>query len=139
MLLLDNSAWARVESTSLSEHRRGEIADMIEAGEIAVCTPFLLESGWSARTTAHDEVLPDLRQLPHLTIDADVEEAALAAQRDLAHRGHHLSASPADILIAACAHAHGAGVLRYDRDYDLLVAMTALAFPSRWLAPAGSL
>jgi predicted nucleic acid-binding protein len=140
VLLLDNSAWARLESASLSERRRGEIADMVAAGEIAVCTPFLLEAGWSARTSAHhDEVLADLRQLPHLTIDADVEEAALAAQRDLAHRGHHRSASPADILIAACAHAHGAGVLHYDRDYDLLVAMTALAFSSRWLAPAGSL
>ena len=43
MLLLDNSAWARLELVSLSAARRAQVAGMIEDGEIAVCTPFLLE------------------------------------------------------------------------------------------------
>jgi predicted nucleic acid-binding protein len=140
VLLLDNSAWARLESASLPDARGASIADMIENGEIAVCTPFLLEAGWSARSaTHHDELLGDLLQLPQLGIGADVEQAALAAQRDLAHRGHHRSASPSDLLIAACAHINGAGVLHYDRDYDVLVELTGLAFESEWLAPAGTL
>lgn len=140
MLLLDNSAWARLDSAALADHRRVEIAALIETGELAVCTPFLLEAGWSARTGAHhDEILSDLLQLPRLAIDAASETAARGAQRDLAHRGHHRSASPIDLLIAACAHTHGAGVLHYDRDYDRLVEMTALTFASEWLAPAGSL
>ncbi len=113
---------------------------MIENGELAVCAPFLLEAGWSARSAPrHDELLADLLQLPRLWIDADVEDAALAAQRDLARRGHHRSASPSDLLIAACAHSNGAGVLHYDRDYDVLAELTRLAFDSQWLAVAGTL
>jgi predicted nucleic acid-binding protein len=140
VLLLDNSAWARLELPSLAEDRRAELADMIERGEIAVCTPFLLEAGWSARGgTHHDQLLADLLLLPRLRIDAHVEDAAVDAQRDLARRGHDRSAPPADLLIAACAHVHGAGVLHYDRDYDVLVELTGLAFESHWLASAGTL
>ncbi len=87
----------------------------------------------------HDELLADLLQLPRLKIDPDVEEAALAAQRDLSNRGHHRTASPSDLLIGACAHTNGVGVLYYDRDYDVLVELTGLTFAARWLAPAGTL
>ena len=140
MLLIDNSAWARLDSPSLADDRRAEIAAMIERGEIAVCAPFLLEAGWSARSAAdHDQLLADLLQLPYLAIDADIEHAALAAQSDLARRGHHRSASPADLLIGACAHANGAGVLHYDRDYDRLLELTGLHFDSRWLAGPSAL
>jgi predicted nucleic acid-binding protein len=140
VLLLDNSAWARLEVPALPEHRRTEIATMIESGEIAVCAPFLLEAGWSVRSaTHHDQLLVDLLQLPRLRIDADVEDAALDARRDLARRGHHRSASPSDLLIAACAHVHGAGVLHYHRDYDVLVELSRLDFESAWLAPPGTL
>src|ERR1019366_8950340 len=94
----------------------------------------------SARSaTHHDQLLVDLLQLPRLRINADVEDAALDAQRDLARRGHHRSASPSDLLIAACAPVHGAGVLHYDRDYDVLVELPGLAFESQWLASAGTL
>jgi predicted nucleic acid-binding protein len=140
VLLLDNSAWARLGSGSLPAARRVSIANMIERGQVAVCTPFLLEAGWSARSAAHhEELLADLLQLPRLRIDADVEDAALQAQRDLARRGHHRSASPSDLLIAACAHTNGAGVLHYDRDYDVLVDLTGLSFESQWLAGVGTL
>jgi len=84
-------------------------------------------------------LLADLLQLPYFAIDGDIEAAALAAQSELAVRGHHRSASPSDLLIAACAHANGAGVLHYDRDYDHLVELTSLRFQSEWLARAGSM
>src|SRR5215217_6805339 len=113
---------------------------MIERGEIAVCAPFLLEAGWSARSAAdHDELLADLLELPYLPLDADVEAAALAARSDLARRGHRRSASPSDLLIAACAHVNAAGVLHYDRGYDHVVELTGLHFDSRWLATPGTL
>lgn len=140
MLLLDNSAWARLDSPSLEDDRRAEIASMIEDGEIAVCAPFLLEAGWSARSGQdHAELLDGLLQLPYLALDSAVEAAALAAQRDLARRGHHRSASPSDLLIAACAHTYGTGVLHYDRDYDRLSELTSLRFESSWLASPGAL
>ena len=140
MLLLDNSAWARLGSASLPNARRTEIATLIESGEMAICTPFLLEAGWSARSGGHhEELFADLLMLPRLRIDPDIEDAALQAQRDLARQGHHRSASPSDLLIAACAQANGGGVLHYDRDYDLLADLTGLIFESQWLAGAGTL
>jgi hypothetical protein len=42
-------------------------------------------------------------------------------------------------MIAACAHRAEAGVLHYDRDYDVLAEHTDLTFESVWLAPPGSL
>lgn len=140
MLLLDNSAWARLDLPSLPAARRTQVAEMIEADEIAICTPFLLEAGWSARDPDdHDELLSDLLQLPRCAITPEVENTAIDAQRDLARRGQHRSASPTDLLIAACAHHNGLGVLHYDRDYDLLLAHTKLRFESQWLAVAGAL
>jgi len=41
--------------------------------------------------------------------------------------------------LAACAHEAGAGVLHYDRDYDVIAEHTSLGFESIWLAPAGTL
>lgn len=140
MLLLDNSAWARLSSRRLSDARRAEIAELIEQGCVAVCAPFLLEAGWSARSAAHHgELLADLRQLPRLTIDSQIEDVALTAQSELARGGHHRTASPSDLLIAACAHTNAAGILHYDRDYDVLLELTGLDFESHWLAPAGTL
>jgi predicted nucleic acid-binding protein len=140
VLLLDNSAWARLGSPALADERRAEVAELVEHGEVAVCAPFLLEAGWSARTAAHhDELLADLLQLPRVPIDSDVESAALAAQSELARRGHHRTVSPSDLLIAACAHTRGGGVLHYDRDYDTLLEITALGYESHWLAPPGTL
>lgn len=140
MLLLDNSAWARLPSSSLGDARRAHVAALAAAGGLAVCAPFLLEAGWSAKSAAdHREIMADLLEFPQLVIGREVERAALDAQRALARRGHQRSASPVDLLIGACAHVHGAGVLHYDRDYDVLRDLTALAFESQWLAPAGTL
>ena len=57
MLLIDNSAWARLDAPALSMARRDDVAALIEAGEIAVCVPFLLEAGWSARDAAEHDAL----------------------------------------------------------------------------------
>ena len=79
-----------------------------------------------------------LEQLPRLSVDERVERVALDAQRELAAVGHHRLA-PTDLVIAACAHLAGGGVLHYDRDYDLIGEHTRLGFESIWLAEPGSL
>ena len=136
-LLLDNSAWARLPA--LPADRAAEIADRLEAGELATCLPFLLEAGYSARTGGdHERLLADLLALPHFALDAETESRALTAQRELARIGHH-RLPPVDLLVAALADRHGLGVLHYDRDYDLLAERTSLRFTSVWLAPVGSL
>lgn len=107
--------------------------------EIAVCTPFLLEAGYSARSAArHREMVVKFDRLPRIAIDGEVERMALQAQRELAEIGHHRLA-PMDVMIAACAHRAEAGVLHYDGDYDLLAEHTSLAFESEWLAASGTL
>jgi predicted nucleic acid-binding protein len=138
-LLLDNSAWARLGDPVLAQERITEIADALEAGRIGICLPFLLEAGYSARSARdHDELFAGLRALPHFLIDQDVEQRALAAQRQLARVGHH-RLPPVDLLVAAVADRQRLDVLHYDRDYDLIAEKTDLDFGSVWLAPAGTL
>jgi predicted nucleic acid-binding protein len=137
--LMDNSAWVRLADSALSEKRRNDIADQLAAGDVATCLPFLLEAGYSARNAReYDDLLDELRALPHLAIDDDIEALALEAHRQLARVGHH-RLPPVDILVAAIAHRHEVGVLHYDRDYDLILSKTSLDFASVWLARRGTL
>ena len=139
MLLLDNSAWARLAGGSLGDSRAAEVAELLESGELAVCLPFLLEAGYSARSGRdHRRMMRDLCRLPRVEITPETESLAISAQGELADAGHH-RVPPTDVVIAACAHQSGAGVLHYDRDYDVVWEHTGLDFESRWLAPAGSL
>ncbi len=139
MLLFDNSAWSRIVAGKLSDDRARTVAGWADRGQVATCVPFLLEAGYSARSAAHRKsMMATLDPLPRLMIDREVERLALQAQRELAEVGHHRLA-PIDVMIAACAHRAEAGVLHYDRDYDLLAEDTGLAFESEWLASPGSL
>ena len=140
MLLLDNSAWTRlVQKGVVPDDRAKTIAEWMDRRETAVCLPFLLEAGYSARSAADRKALMDrFDELPRIAIDGEVERMALLAQRELAEVGHHRLA-PIDVMIAACAHRAEAGVLHYDGDYDILAAHTSLTFESEWLAPQGTL
>jgi len=135
MVLIDTSAWSRWRKPAAAER----LATAIEAGEIIVCLPFLLEVGYSARSGAgHAALMGDLALLPRVELGPEVERLALRAQSELAAAGHHRLA-PNDLVLAACAHHSGHGVLHYDRDYDVIAAHTSLEFASEWVAPAGSL
>jgi predicted nucleic acid-binding protein len=139
VLLIDNSVWSRLLSGVVPRVRVNAVVEMLDSEEIAVCLPFLLEAGYSARSAAdHAQSLDRLGTLPSVSIDADVEATARKAQRELATRGHH-RISPIDLMIAACAHEAGAGVLHYDHDYDRIEELTSLRFESVWVAPAGTL
>lgn len=139
MLLLDNSAWARLASDRLDKNRADTVAGWMAELQLATCLPFLLEAGYSARSgTERAAMMSDLARLARVQIDRDVEQVAMQAQRELAEIGHHRLA-PADVVIAACAHTAGIGVLHYDGDYDLLAEHTSLAFDSEWLAAPGAL
>ncbi len=138
-MLIDNSAWARLASGRLDPERAEMVAAWMGDLQLAVSLPFLLEAGYSARS-GHERsaMMADLERLPRVEIDKDVEAVALDAQRELADIGHHRLA-PADVMIAACAHLAGMGVLHYDGDYDLLANRTSLRFRSEWLAQPGVL
>jgi predicted nucleic acid-binding protein len=138
-LLLDNSAWARLDHASLPQQRADEIADLLEQGRVATCLPFLLEAGYSARSARdHVQLIDELLALPRIAIDADAEDRAIDAQRQLARVGHH-RLPPVDVIVAAVADTNRLGILHYDSDYDLLAEKTDLSFDSVWLTPRGSL
>jgi predicted nucleic acid-binding protein len=137
VLLIDNSAWARLASERLDAARAETVAAWIGELQLATCLPFLLEAGYSARSgSERSAMMADLEKLPRVEIDKDIEAAALDAQRGLADIGHH-RLPPADVMIAVCAHVAGMGVLHYDSDYDLLVEHTSLEFASEWLTEPG--
>jgi hypothetical protein len=140
-LLLDNSAWSRVRQRpgGVPAGRRAELARAVEAGDVFVCLPFLLEAGYSARDfLEHGELLCELEALPRLEIDGAVEQRTLDAQAQLARAGHHRM-PPVDLLQAALADRYQLDILHYDADYDLIAGKTDLDFGSVWLAKRGSL
>jgi predicted nucleic acid-binding protein len=139
VLLLDNSAWSRIVLGVLDDDRTETVAGWMEQQSLGTCLPFLLEAGYSARSAGDlQATMAELELLPRVHLTPDIERRALQAQRELALVGHHRIA-PIDVLIAACAHEVGAGVLHYDRDYDLIAKHTSLEFDSEWVAPAGTL
>ncbi len=140
MLLLDNSAWSRVVAGRLPQDRVDAVANRVERRELATSLPFRLEAGYSARGRDHHrEMMDDFDRLfPHVAMTVAIEGAARRAQGELARVGHH-RLPPIDLMIAACAHEAGMGVLHYDRDYDRIAELTSLRFESVWVAPAGSL
>jgi predicted nucleic acid-binding protein len=139
VLLLDNSAWARLDQAAVAQDRADEIASWLEHGRIVTCLPFLLEAGYSARNARdHDELLSELMALPNVRIDERVESRTIDAQRQLARAGHH-RLPPVDLIIAALADTHGLGILHYDSDYEIVSEKTDLRFDSVWLAARGSI
>jgi predicted nucleic acid-binding protein len=139
VLLIDNSAWARLTSERLDTSRAEAVAAWIGDLQLATCLPFLLEAGYSARSGRERvAMMADLERLPRVEIDREIEVVALGAQRELAEIGHH-RLPPADVVLAACAHVAGMGVLHYDSDYDVLAEHTSLRFVSEWLAQPGVL
>jgi hypothetical protein len=123
-LLLDNSAWARLALRSLPDARADQIAAALEAGELVVSLPFLLEAGYSApRAIDHQQLIDDLLALPWASIDEEVERRALDAQR----------------VLAALADRRKLGILHYDADFELILERTDLRFESVWLAERGAL
>ncbi|MBK8293737.1 MAG: hypothetical protein IPK93_02785 [Solirubrobacterales bacterium] len=137
--LLDNSAWSRRFSGTLSEASARQLADDLEARRLVVCLPFLLEAGYSARDRAdHDRLMELFSSLPSIGLDEAIERRTMETQAQLVRSGHH-RIPPVDVLIAAAADVTDHGVLHYDAHYDLILEQTDLAYESRWLAPPGTL
>jgi predicted nucleic acid-binding protein len=91
VLLLDNSAWSRVVAGGLPTERAETVAGWLDQRQLAICLPFLLEAGHSARASAdYQEMMDEFDLLfPRVEIAAAMEDRALLTQRELAARGHH--------------------------------------------------
>jgi predicted nucleic acid-binding protein len=140
LALLDTSVWARMRDGRIAGRGAERILERLERGELASTEPLLLEMRYSARDGAEFALLAEeLGALPLLELDRAAIDGALQAQAKLAaNRRISHRVKPVDLLVAAVADRHGAGVLHYDGDYDLIAKHTDLRFDSTWAAKRGS-
>jgi predicted nucleic acid-binding protein len=108
LLLVDKSAYVR-----------GPL-EVDEDYELCLCAATQLELLYSARSARDFERLEvDVSHFRDLRMDTATFAVALGAQRELAASGHHRVSIP-DLLIASCAHQHGADVAHADRHFEVL-------------------
>ena len=113
LLLIDKSAYVR-----------GDLP-VGEDDELCLCAMTRLELLYSARgADDYAQLGQDLAAFRDLRMDAETFAIALTAQRELAARGRHRVSLP-DLLIAACAQQHAAGVLHVDRHFETLADVLA--------------
>jgi predicted nucleic acid-binding protein len=130
--LADTSAW------HWSPGAESRWRTLLELGEVALCSPVLLELLYSARDRAdYRRWARDLGRLPSFPLDARADSTAARTQADLADRGEHRGPTPVDLLIAAVAEVNRVVLLHYDRHFEAIADVTGQ--PMEWLAPRGSL
>jgi predicted nucleic acid-binding protein len=132
--LIDKSAWEQRERSAAA----AAVLDDLQSQEsIAVCEMMALETFFSARDLVHWDEMREMLATGYrwLAITNDAMCRAIEVQGLLAARGHH-RVSPPDLIISATAELGGATVLHYDKDYDLIAAVTGQQ--TRWVVPRGS-
>jgi predicted nucleic acid-binding protein len=135
LYLLDKSALARVGREPTV---RTALERLDDIGVLATTAVIDLEIGYSARNlTEFDSVAADRAALYQaLPLTRTVTDRARHVQRELVRCGQHRGPGVSDLLIAATAEVYGAIVVHYDRDFDLIAAITAQ--PVEWIVPPGS-
>jgi predicted nucleic acid-binding protein len=131
--LIDKSALARYPKPVV----RAVIDALHNAGLLAVCGAVELEVLHSARSKADAERIRDeMRGFDWLPTPDEAWDRALDVQTLLMNEGNWKALSVSDLIIAATAERHGAVVLHYDGDYDMIASVTGQ--PTAWVAPAGT-
>jgi predicted nucleic acid-binding protein len=132
--LIDKSALAR----RLKPAVRPVLDDLSNRGLLAVCGAVEIEVLYSARSKEDAvRILDALRNgFDWLPTPDEVWDRAIEVQGLLVERGNWRAVSMADLLIAATAERHGATVLHYDGDYDMIAAVTQQ--PTQWVAAPGT-
>jgi predicted nucleic acid-binding protein len=131
--LLDKSALARWPKGTVAP----VLDELSDRGLLAVCGAVEVEVIHSARTAKEAQrVRWLLRGFDWLAMPDEIWDRAIEVQVQAVHKGSHRALSMADLLIAATAERHGATVLHYDGDFDMITAITGQ--PTAWVVPAGS-
>ncbi len=131
--LADKSAIARLHHPTV----HAQLAPLLRAGLVATCTLVDLEILFSTRTsTEYVEVREERHAFERLDMEQVDWDRAADVQAALATQGHTRAVGIPDLLLAAVAERHRVTVLHYDRDFDVIAAVTGQA--TQWIAPAGS-
>jgi predicted nucleic acid-binding protein len=129
--LLDNSVHARLGNPAVAR----QFLDLQGEGKVARCGILHLEVLFSAREPhqIHEQLVRALPLVP--THQADFDRAA-EVMLLLADRGQHRAVGAADLVLAAVAERARLAVLHYDRDFELIAAVTGQ--PVAAVVPLGS-
>lgn len=132
--LADKSALARLHLEPVARR----LGPLIEAGLVGTCGIIELEVRFPARAHEEYETIRRDRVLGYewFPMTDEVWDRALEVQRELSSRGQHRAVKFPDLLIAATAERHDLGILHYDRDYDLIAAVTGQS--TDWIVEPGS-
>lgn len=133
LYLLDSSGWEQHRYDDRARRRIGELRD---SGRLATCIVTISEMLFSARSL--EDMSADharLVETAFLTMTPAAEQHVVPALMALAARGRHRRPIP-DPLIAGIARAHGAVVLHYDHDFELIAEVTGQ--PHEWIIPRGT-
>lgn len=131
--LLDTSVLTRLGVPAI----RSRVDALFGAGSPCVSRLTALELGFSARSGAEwSQTQQALEVFTLVDVTDEDHRQALAVQQELAARGHRGRKVP-DLLIAASAARLRATVIHYDRDFELIAAVTGQSV--EWIVPAGSI
>lgn len=131
--LLDKSALARWPKPTIAP----VLDELSDRGLLAVCAAVEIEVIHSARDGKEAQRARWLLSgFDWLAMPDEVWDRVIEVQVQALHKGNHRALSMADLLIAATAERHDAIVLHYDRDFDMIAAITGQ--PTRWVVPAGT-
>jgi len=131
LYLIDKSAWEQRHYDDRARQRAGELR---EAGQLAICMVTVAELLYSARNVEEMDLdQARLAELAFLPMTPAAEQEVVALLRGLAARGQHWGRPIPDLLVAAIAKTHGAVVLHYDHDFDLIASVSGQ--PQEWIIP----
>jgi predicted nucleic acid-binding protein len=119
---VDTSAWVEALRRKGDSAARGAVERALADGTARVCDFVLVELQNSASGQAEGSVLRDLAQwVDKLPIDDEVWAYALELAEDCRAAGATVPA--ACLLIAACAHRHGASLLHCDDHFERIAGV----------------
>ncbi|MDE2793986.1 MAG: PIN domain-containing protein [Gemmatimonadota bacterium] len=127
MILVDTSSWIHFLRPDGHPKVRSRVERALRSGEACWCPLVQLELWNGVQGKRERKVLRDFaRVLPELPFDREVWTRAYELATGARERGVTVPAT--DVLIAACALQHGAGLESADSDFDHL---TAVGGPTR--------
>lgn len=127
LILVDTSSWIHFLRPRGDPKIRVRVERALRSGEACWCPLVQLELWNGARGKRERKVLRDFADvLPELSIDRQVWTTAYELATGSRERG--LTVPATDVLVAACALRHGAGLESADSDFDHL---TAVGGPAR--------
>jgi predicted nucleic acid-binding protein len=131
--LIDKSALARRTKPAVRE-----VVDPLHLrGLLAITGAVKIEMMHSARDKAEAARLAEfLNAFDYLRCPDETWDRAVEIQQAALRAGFHRALSMADLLISATAERHGATVLHYDGDFEMIASVTGQ--PHRWVVEPGT-